>query len=55
MNKNGFPLASNLQAEAYDSDEVKKWNEISSTEVQIMQSWCKMGLYFVIPGGNLDF
>ena len=26
-----------------------------STEVQIMKNWCKMGLYFVIPGGNFDF
>jgi hypothetical protein len=23
--------------------------------VQTMYYWCKMGLYFVIPGGNLDF
>ena len=54
MNKNGFPLASKLQAEAYDSDEFKKWNETAYTDVQIIQNWCKMGLYFVIPGGNLD-
>jgi hypothetical protein len=20
-----------------------------------MQNWCKLGLYFVIPGDNLDF
>ncbi|KAL3795880.1 hypothetical protein HJC23_002151 [Cyclotella cryptica] len=54
INKNICPRVAELEAEAYDSEEFKRWNE-TSVEVQIIRKFAqsKMGLD-VIPGGILD-
>ena len=53
MHKNMYQQAANLQAEAFDNDEINKWNEISSAEVQIIQKWCKMVFILCIPWRQL--
>lgn len=54
INKNICPRAADLEAEAYESEEFKRWNE-TSIEVQIIRKFAqsKMGLD-EIPGGILD-
>jgi hypothetical protein len=54
MNKNICPRVADLEAEAYDSEEFKRWNE-TSVEVQILRKFAqtKLGLD-TIPVGILD-
>ena len=54
INKNICPRAADLEAEAYESEEFKRWNE-TSVEVQIIRKFAqsKMGLD-AIPRGILD-